>query len=95
MEYKSNSGIYDTRTYSMGIYNPPSALHFEGVLERLIRSVRKVLYLIMHEQNIRLTDEGLMTLFCEVEGILNGKPITEASNSITDLKVLTPNHLIL
>ncbi|CAC5406219.1 unnamed protein product [Mytilus coruscus] len=76
-------------------FNPPSASHFGGVWERLIRSVLKALFSIMHEQNIRLTDEGLMTLFCEVEGILNGRPITEASNSITDLKVLTPNHLIL
>ncbi|XP_071153097.1 uncharacterized protein [Mytilus edulis] len=76
-------------------FNPPSASHFGGVWERLIRSVRKVFYSVMHEQNIRLTDEGLMTLFCEVESILNGRPITEASDSITDLNVLTPNHLIL
>ncbi|CAG2245380.1 unnamed protein product [Mytilus edulis] len=51
--------------------NSPSAS--DKIWERLIRSVRKVLYSIMHEQNIRLTDEGLMTLFCEVEGILNKK----------------------
>jgi transposase InsO family protein len=57
-------------------FNPPSASHFGGVWERLIRSVRKVLYSVMHEQNIHLSDEGLVTLFCEVESILNGRPIT-------------------
>jgi hypothetical protein len=76
-------------------FNPPSASHFGGVWERLIRSVRKVLYSVMHEQNIHLSDEGLVTLFCEVESILNGRPITEMSNDISDLNVLTPNHLIL
>jgi hypothetical protein len=74
--------------------NPPSASHFGGVWERLIRSVRKVLYSVMHEQNIHLSDEGLVTLFCEVESILNGRPITEMSNDISDLNVLTPNSTI-
>lgn len=77
------------------VFNPKSASHFGGVWERLIRSVRKVLYSIMCEQHIRLSDEGLMTLFCEVEGILNSRPITEMSNDINDLEVLTPNHLLL
>ena len=76
-------------------FNPPSASHFGGVWERLIRSVRKVLHSVMHEQQVRLTDEGLSTLFCEVESILNGRPLTEISNDVNDLNVLTPNHLLL
>lgn len=76
-------------------FNPPAASHFGGIWERLIRSVRKVMYSVMHEQNIRFNDEGLITLFCEVEGILNGRPIMELSNDVNDLKVLTPNDLLL
>lgn len=76
-------------------FNPPAASHFGGIWERLIRSVRKVMYSVMREQNIRFNDEGLITLFCEVEGILNGRPITELSNDVNDLKVLTPNDLLL
>ncbi|KAL5015288.1 hypothetical protein ScPMuIL_009558 [Solemya velum] len=49
----------------------------------------------MHEQVIRLDDEGLYTLFCEVEAILNGCPLTEISENADDLEVLTPNHLLL
>lgn len=49
----------------------------------------------MHEQNIRVDDENLHTLFCEVEAILNGRPITAISDDINDLKVLTPNNLHL
>jgi hypothetical protein len=76
-------------------FNPPAASNFGGVWERLIRSVRKVLYSIMHEQNVRLDDENLRTLFCEVEAILNGRPITTVSDDVNDLKVLTPNDLLL
>ncbi|XP_071181279.1 uncharacterized protein [Mytilus edulis] len=76
-------------------FNPPAASHFGGVWERLIRSVRKVLYSVMQMQSLRLNDENLNTLFCEVEAILNNRPISEVSENVDDLKVLTPNHLLL
>ncbi|XP_071133078.1 uncharacterized protein [Mytilus edulis] len=76
-------------------FNPPAASHFGGVWERLIRPVRKVLYSVMQEQSLRLNDENLNTLFCEVEAILNNRPISELSEHVNDLKVLTPNHLLL
>lgn len=76
-------------------FNPPAGSHFGGVWERLIRSVRQVLYSLMREQSVKMDDEGLQTLFCEVEAILNGRPLTEASDNVNDLSVLTPNHLLL
>ncbi|VDI59907.1 Hypothetical predicted protein [Mytilus galloprovincialis] len=57
-------------------FNPPAASHFEGLEERLIRS-----------QTLQLNDENLNTLFCEVEAILNNRPISEVSEHV-DLKVL-------
>jgi hypothetical protein len=77
------------------IFNPPSGSHFGGVWERLIRSVRKILYSLMKEQMIHLDDESLQTLFCEVEAIMNSRPITSVSSDPNDLEVLTPNHLLL
>ncbi|KAK3106560.1 hypothetical protein FSP39_022546 [Pinctada imbricata] len=76
-------------------FNPPAASHFGGVWERLIRSVRKVLYSVLHEQTNRLDDEGLITLFCEVEAILNGRPLTSVTDDPNDMRALTPNHLLL
>ena len=42
-----------------------------------------------------LDDEGLATLLCEVESIVNGRPVTKVSDDPRDMEVLTPNHLLL
>jgi hypothetical protein len=76
-------------------FNPPTASHFGGVWERLIRIIRKVLYSLLHEQIIHLDDEGLHTLFCEVESIVNNRPITPVSANPDDLDALTPNDILL
>ena len=73
--------------------NTPSASHHGGVWERLIRSVRKVLDALLLEQT--LTDESLHTLFCEVEAVLNSRPLTYVSSDSRDPEPLTPNHLLL
>jgi len=74
-------------------FNPPSASHMGGVWERQIRSVRKILQALMTEQCV--DDEGLTTLMCLVESIVNGRPLTSVSDDHRDLEPLTPNHLLL
>ena len=76
-------------------FNPPAASHFGGVWERIIRIVRKVLYSVLQEQVILMDDEGLHTVFCEVEHIVNSRPITPVSEDPNDLDALTPNNLLL
>ena len=60
-------------------FNPPAASHHGGVWERCIRTVRKVMRAIMKEQ--LLDDEGLNTLMCEVEAIVNRRPLTKLSDN--------------
>ncbi len=74
-------------------FNPPAGSHHGGAWERLIRSVRKVLNSTLKVQN--LDEESLHTVFCEIEAILNSRPITKASLDPNDLEALTPNHLLL
>ena len=74
-------------------FNPPTGSHFGGVWERMIRTIRKVMMSVAREQ--MLTDETLQTLFCEVEAVVNGRPITKVSSDVGDLEALTPNHLLL
>ena len=87
--------IYDALTRK-GIewkFIPPHSSNMGGAWERQIRSVRKVLMGLLGEQ--RLTEETLSTLMCEVEGILNNRPITAVSDDINDLQALRPSHLLL
>jgi hypothetical protein len=75
-------------------FNPPGASHMGGAWERLIRSIRKVMAGVL-DGHARLNDESLETLFCEIEFILNGRPLTKVSDDVNDSCPLTPNHLLL
>ena len=74
-------------------FNPPAGSHHGGSWERLNRSVRKILDVTVKEQ--LLDEEGLHTLLCEAEAVINSRPITKASSDLNDLEALTPNHLLL
>nr|XP_054773349.1 uncharacterized protein LOC129281437 [Lytechinus pictus] len=74
-------------------FNPPAAPHMGGVWERLIRTTKKVLGSLMTQQV--LSDEGLATLLCIVESIVNGRPLTVISDDVRDPEPLTPSHLLL
>ena len=74
-------------------FNPPSAPHMGGAWERLVRSVKEVFSGLMY--NRILTDPQLLTLFTEVENIVNSRPLTHISDDIDDLSALTPNHILL
>jgi hypothetical protein len=73
-------------------FNPPKASHMGGCWERMIRSVRKILGPLLKEQV--MDDEGLATMLCMVEAIINGRPLTTVSDDPNDLTVLSPNQLL-
>ncbi len=76
------------------IFNPPAGSHFGGVWERQIRSVRKVLSHLSMEFGSVLDDESFHTLMCEVENIINSRPITTPSSDPTDTECLMPSHIL-
>ena len=71
---------------------PPCAPHMGGAWERLIGTIKRVMKGLLVT---RLTDEILETVFCEVESIVNGRPLTKLSENPNDPSPLTPNHLLL
>ena len=73
--------------------NPPGALHFGGIWEKLVQSCKKVMIAIL--DNRGLNDEVLSTTMCLVEQTLNARPLTAVSDDPEDLTALTTNHFLL
>ena len=78
------------------IFQPPLASNFGGVFEREIRTIRKVFNSLLHqfENQIKLSDDLLQTLFCEIENIMNCRPLTAVTNDTDYVEAITPNHLL-
>ena len=74
-------------------FNPPHAPHMGGAWERLIRSVKDILRHLVGDR--LLTDEELASFMCEVEKIMNDRPLTRMGSDARDPTPLTPNHLLL
>ncbi|KAL7852950.1 hypothetical protein SRHO_G00187350 [Serrasalmus rhombeus] len=60
---------------------------------RAPRTVRKVLTSVLKLQS--LDDKYLYTVMCEVEAVINSRPLTKSSDDVDDLEPVTPNHLLL
>ncbi len=75
-------------------FNPPAATNMGGVWERAIRSTRKILAGLLSEHGFCLNADEFHTLLCEVEAILNSRPITSVSGDSADPEPLTPNHIL-
>ena len=75
------------------IFNPPVSPWMGGIWESRIKSVKRSLKAIIKDRIF--TEDCLHTFLCEVESILNGRPLTAISNDITDLEPFTPKHILI
>ncbi|XP_076067763.1 uncharacterized protein LOC143040570 [Oratosquilla oratoria] len=60
-------------------FNPSSASHLGGVWKRKIRSLRKILFVLVIKSPMMI-DDVLQTLFYEAESIVNSRPLTKCSD---------------
>ena len=82
------------RSNTEWIFNPPTASHMNGVVERLIRSVKQALTVVLHGQV--LTQGALATSLAVVEATLNNRPLTTPpSDDLQDLTAITPNSFLI
>ena len=56
------------------LFNPPSAPHFDGVHESMIKSANTAIFAILG--NADVNDEALMTAFTGAENLINSRPLT-------------------
>ncbi|XP_052806668.1 uncharacterized protein LOC128235920 [Mya arenaria] len=73
-------------------FNPPSAPHFEGIHEIIIKSAKRAVYRILSGADV--TDEELQTAFIEAKGLINSRPLSYQISNPSDNTVLTPNHFL-
>ncbi|XP_059058376.1 uncharacterized protein LOC131851829 [Achroia grisella] len=74
-------------------FNDPGAPNQGGAWERLIRSVKRALAVVLHERAPR--EEVLATLMTEAEHTVNSRPLTHVSVRPEDEEALTPNHFLM
>ena len=74
-------------------FNPPHASHMGGIWERVIRSIKRILEVLLRQQVV--TDDLLLTLFAEAEFIVNSRPLTPVLMDSQHDEPLTPNHLLM
>lgn len=74
-------------------FNPPAAPHMGGAWERLVRSIKTIIYKI--SPNMNFNDETLNNAMAKVEFIINSRPLTFVSLDSGDGEAITPNHLLL
>lgn len=72
---------------------PPRTPHFGGVWEAAVRSLKHHLRRTVGET--LLCYEEFETILCEIETILNSRPLTPMSADPSDLMVLTPAHFLI
>ena len=83
---------FSTRHTIHWSFHPPTPSHMNGACERMIRIIRKVPRgMIIGKCRLaddilhRLAGDVLHTLFVEVEGIINHRPLTRVSDDVADI----------
>ncbi|XP_073986075.1 uncharacterized protein [Rhodnius prolixus] len=72
---------------------PPRAPHFGGLWEAAVKSAKRLLKVTLG--TLEPTMECFITILCQIEAILNSRPLTAVSSSPDELQVLTPGHFLI
>ena len=74
-------------------FNAPSVGRIGWVFERLVRSCKKTMYVVLGNKSF--TEDFLLAAMCMVEQRLNARPLTPVNSDFKDLEAVTPNHFLL
>ncbi|XP_039452434.2 uncharacterized protein LOC120431370 [Culex pipiens pallens] len=74
-------------------FNPPKAPHQGGLWEAGVKSMKRHLNRVLNESH--LTFEEMCTLLCQIEAILNSRPLIPQSDDPRDYQALSPGHFLI
>jgi len=72
---------------------PPYTPHFNGLCEAAVKSAKFHLHRIL--SSTPFTFKEMSTILCQIEAILNSRPLIPQSDDVNDLNVLTPGHFLI
>lgn len=72
---------------------PPYTPHFNGLCEAAVKSAKYHLRRVL--ESTPFTFEEMNTILCQIEAILNSRPLIPQSDDVNDLNVLTPGHFLI
>lgn len=72
---------------------PAYSPHFGGIWEAGVKTVK--FHLKRVASNVILSFEDFETLLCQIEAIVNSRPLTPMSSDPADLDVITPAHFLI
>jgi len=92
---KNNQSVVDEMASRgvQGHFIPLSAPHFGGLWEAAVKSAKH--HLLKATKGALLNFEEMGTLLCQIELILNSRPLTACSSEPSDHEALTPNHFLV
>lgn len=74
-------------------FTPSYSPVFAGLAEAAVKSMKHILKRTV--QKCILTYEQLNTVLCQIEAILNSRPLMPISSDVTDFSYLTPGHFLV
>lgn len=74
-------------------FGPPGGPHHQGAVERMVQEVKKGMRHLVKSD--RLTFIEWETVFSQISGLINSRPLTGKSSSPLDHPPLTPNHFLI
>ncbi|KAL0821872.1 hypothetical protein ABMA28_005274 [Loxostege sticticalis] len=74
-------------------FQPPLASHFGGIFEAGVKSFKHHLHRVIGTRT--LTYDEMHTLLCQIEAILNSRPLCVLSADAKDPLPLTPSHFLI
>lgn len=71
----------------------PKSLHFGGLWEAAVRSVKRHIYTIT--KGLTYTFKEYNTLLTEIESVLNSRPLMSIPSDPNEISILTPSYFLI